>query len=550
MSQHGLQRSQLGALTKIGQGGQGIVYDAPGFRTKFTDSMVFKEYKPEALRDMDFSALRAMPELVEESMSYDDAERLVSLAAWPCALVEKDGQPIGQVMPAIPDRFTMPLTTAKGVSQVNAEIQHLLNHSSMLKARGIEITDAQRYSLLRAIAADLAFLHDHAICVGDISPKNLLFALSPREGAYFIDCDTMNVNGISALPQVETPGWEVPDGEPLATVYSDSFKLGLLALRLLVGDQDVRDPNRLPARTPSLLTKIITDALTQPADRRPLPTAWTYILGYAIEEAQQRQLDSLSSPTEEIDDAPAPPVPVVRTRPKTSSPPQAASRQPIPPSATPLTAPPTAPTAADASASGATESHGRNRLIGAGIALAVVVAVVVVIVAVTTASGGDSYTHSQNTTSRASSSDSGTKSEETTLSRTRSTVAPQTAAEPRTITLSPPPPAYFQAGEDANGATCASAIAVNIRREHFAIRGTSGTTCLFAQNVGAAYVDSNPDPTVPQNIAAHGSVDCSDVVGNPRCTNGGRDFVMTCSMIGGDRWVTCRGGNNAVVYVY
>ena len=95
----------------------------------------------------------------------------------------------------------MPLTTAKGVSQVNAEIQHLLNHSSMLKARGIEITDAQRYSLLRAIAADLAFLHDHAICVGDISPKNLLFALSPREGAYFIDCDTMNVNGISALPQ-------------------------------------------------------------------------------------------------------------------------------------------------------------------------------------------------------------------------------------------------------------------------------------------------------------------------------------------------------------
>ena len=180
----------------------------------------------------------------------------------------------------------------------------------------------------------------------------------------------------------------------------------------------------------------------------------------------------------------------------------------------------------------------------------VVVAVVVVIVAVTTSSGGDSYTHSQNTTSRASSSNSGTTSEEKTLSRTRSTVAPQTAAEPRTITLSPPPPAYFQAGEDANGATCASAIAVNTRREHFAIRGTSGTTCLFAQNVGAAYVDSNPDPTVPQDIAAHGSVDCSDVVGNPRCTNGGRDFVMTCSMIGGDRWVTCRGGNNAVVYVY
>jgi hypothetical protein len=549
MTQRSLQRSQLGALTKIGQGGQGIVYDAPGFKTKFTNSMVFKEYKPEALRAMDFDALTAMPELVEESMSYEDAERLVSLAAWPCALVEDDGRPIGQVMPAIPDQFTMPLTTAKGVSQVNAEIQHLLNHSSMLQARGIKVTEVQRYSLLRAIAADLAFLHDNAICVGDISPKNLLFALSPQEASYFIDCDTMGINGISALPQVETPGWEVPQGEPLATVYSDSFKLGLLALRLLVGDQDVRDPKRLPLKTPSLLTKLITDALTQPAERRPLPTAWTHILGYAIEEAQQRQLDSPS--TEEVDDDPAPPVPVVRTRPKASSQPKASAAQPSSPAATPPPAAPlTPPPPADASARGGADAHGRNRVIGAGIALAAVVAVVVVIIAVSTSSGGNSYDQSQATTSRSYSSSSEPTSEATTPPSTRSSLATQTATGPNMITLSPPPPAYFQADQDANGDTCSAAIPISSRGEHFAIRGSSGTTCLFAQNVGVAYVASNPDPTVSHDIAAHGSVDCSGVAGNPRCTNGGRDFVMTCSMIGGDHWVTCTGGNKAVVYVY
>ena len=548
MTQHSIQRSRLGALTKIGQGGQGIVYDAPGFKTKFTNSMVYKEYRPEALQTMDFDALTAMPELVEESMSYEDAERLISLAAWPCALVEEDGRPIGQVMPAIPDQFTMPLTTAKGVSQVNAEIQHLLNHSSMLAARGIKITDVQRYALLRAIAGDLAFLHDNAICVGDISPKNLLFALSPREAAYFIDCDTMGINGISALPQVETPGWEVPQGESLATVYSDSFKLGLLALRLLVGDQDVRDPKRLPGRTPTLLTKLITDAVTQPAERRPLPIAWTHILSYAIEEAQQRQLDSAA--TGEVDDDPAPPVPVVRTRPKASSQ-RAGSARPSSAVATPQAALPTPSPTTDASAAGGTGSYGRNRLIGAGIALAVVVAVVVVIIAVSTSSGGNSYTQSQTTTSHAYNGPSEPTSEqETTSPSTRPSLATQTATEPNVVTLSPPPPTYFQGGRDANGDTCSTAIPISARGGHFAIRGSSGTTCLFTQNVGAAYVDSNPDPTVSQDIAAHGSVDCSGVAGNPRCTNGGHDFVMTCSMIGGDHWVTCTGGNQAVVYVY
>ena len=38
---------------------------------------------------MDFTALAAMPALVEESLTYAQAERLVSIAAWPCALVEE-----------------------------------------------------------------------------------------------------------------------------------------------------------------------------------------------------------------------------------------------------------------------------------------------------------------------------------------------------------------------------------------------------------------------------------------------------------------------------
>ena len=133
-----IPRDKLGVLSKIGQGGQGIVYRAPNVKTKFAASMVYKEYKPQTRTDIDFTALAAMPALVEESLSYTQAERLISFAAWPCAIIDDAGTPTGFVMPAIPDEFFIDLTTAKGVSPSTAEFQHLLNHPTVLAARGID----------------------------------------------------------------------------------------------------------------------------------------------------------------------------------------------------------------------------------------------------------------------------------------------------------------------------------------------------------------------------------------------------------------------------
>jgi eukaryotic-like serine/threonine-protein kinase len=306
-----------------------VVYRAPNVRTKFAASMVFKEYKSQTLAVIDFAALAAMPALVEDSLSYAQAERLISIAAWPCALVEDNGSPTGFVMPAIPDMFFIPLTTVKGVSTTTAEFQHLLNHPTVLEARGIDIDDAQRYTLLRETASALTFLHRHGVCVGDISPKNLLFSLTPHEAIYFIDCDAMRINTVSALPQVETPGWNAPAGEELATIYTDTYKLGLLALRLITGDHDTTNPAHLPPSTPTQLRQIITDTVTNAPAMRPLPEAWTYVLGHAIEHAQHQQ----KTPTP-ISTAPAPPpTPVVHSRPtgRPSAP---------PPSAPPASAPP------------------------------------------------------------------------------------------------------------------------------------------------------------------------------------------------------------------
>jgi serine/threonine protein kinase len=208
-----IARDALGTLTKLGHGGQGIVYQAPKVKTKFADAMVFKEYQPQARAHVSFDALSAMPTLVEDTLSYHDGQALVSIAAWPCALVENGTGPVGFVMPTVPDSFYIDLTTVKGVSRTAAEFQHLLNPPSVLAARGITITDTQRYQLLREVAKTLAFLHRIGVCVGDISPKNLLFSLQPRPAVYFIDCDAMRINDVSVLPQTETPEWEVPAGE-------------------------------------------------------------------------------------------------------------------------------------------------------------------------------------------------------------------------------------------------------------------------------------------------------------------------------------------------
>lgn len=330
-----IARERLGVLSKIGQGGQGVVYRAPNVKTKFAASMVYKEYKPTARAGIDFRALAAMPALVEESLTYAQAERLISIAAWPCAIVEDAGAPTGFVMPAIPDEFLISLTTVKGVSSTTAEFQHLLNHPSVLAARGINLDDVQRFTLLREVASGLAFLHRHGVCVGDISPKNLLFSLTPHEAVYFIDCDAMRINGVSALPQVETPGWNAPAGEELATIYTDAYKLGLLALRLVTGDHDTTNPQHLPASTPGQLRQIITDTLTNPPTQRPLPEAWTYVLGHAIEKAQHAQ----KNPTPVSAGLAPPPVPVVHSRTPNSAPPVRKSAPPPPPSVPPSVPP-------------------------------------------------------------------------------------------------------------------------------------------------------------------------------------------------------------------
>lgn len=508
-----IELGQIGVLDKISQGGQGVVYRAPSVRTTFAKSMVYKKYKPGVLASLNIDALRAMPEFLE-SLPYRDGAKLISLASWPCAIVEDAGKTTGFVMPTIPDEFFTDFWTSNKStpSKVAAEFQHLLNDPQVLAMRfaGMVITYRQRYELLREAASALSFLHDRGICCGDISPKNLLFSLSPSPAVYFIDCDAMRVNGVSLSHQVETPGWQVPAGEEKATVYSDRYKLGLLALRLCLGSQDAKDPGRLPPSTPAELRQVITDTLTKNPQQRPDMAIWDKALAKAIVAAPKQAPTAPKQTANPPRATVGPRTQTINTTPRTS----------------PIQISQPAPALAP-SAQGATSSDAKTWA-GAAVAVAVIVAVVVLVIL---------------SQSRSNSSTSPTQT-----SQTLQTSQNEPSALNPTIASAPVPPPHLDSDPDMNGESCNGyAVPNQSGSVTYLGRGSNRTSCGFARNVMSAYLaQPSAKLSVPSPSVSCPSVQQSNPATYIQCD--GNNFLMTCTAT--NRWVLCQGGVDARVYLY
>jgi serine/threonine protein kinase len=531
-----IQRRAIGDLDRLGQGGQGVVYNAPKVVTDFTDSMVYKEYhdgsggKSDILATLNVAALKAMPDFLE-SLPYVEGAKLIKIAAWPCRVVEHNGQVRGFVMPSIPDQFMIELFTAKGPSRVMAEFQHVLNKPEDVARRlnGRIITEREKYELLGRAASALEFLHSHNVCVGDISPKNLLFSLTGPTAVYFVDCDAMRVNGVSLTHQLETPGWEIPSGQEKATPYSDRFKFGLLALRLLVGDQDIRDPSRLPSSVPADVKQLITETLKQPPTSRPEFSRWKSALEKAAKQAPA-QPSTVSVPKAKSTIRPLPPQRGPQSQ--TPAPPQPSKPTPPPPPR-PIPVPqppPTAPSPIPQVKSGKWQWL-------AGVA---VLGFIFLVIKMAVGSPGTGTSTSASTTTAYPTYTSVPSYESATPTRT---VAPPTPAAGRV-----PPGAIT--GLDVNKQSC-NGYQLNQYSGWAtrAVRGSPRTSCEFTNNVLIAYWTEYPAPSKDvRTLYVRGSVDCSTVPG-AECASDER-FVMTCGGTPSEDWITCTGGNQARVYLY
>ena len=277
--------SDLGPMSRIGSGGQGTVFalaEDPG--------LVYKEYAPRFVDDVDVATLGRFVRLASGDAG-PDAAALVHLAAWPTAIVRKGGVVRGFLMPRVPDQYTVRLRLPAGPATVLAQVQYLLNSDRYLRSCGLALDERLRLELLRDTGEALATFHRLGICVGDLSPNNLLFSLTERPRCYFLDCDAMRLDGDSVLAQAETPEWHVPvregeqESEELATPATDAYKFGLLAVRLFAGDQQVRDPAAAGTRLRGAVRDLAGRSLSADPEERPPPERWIGVLDAAIARA-------------------------------------------------------------------------------------------------------------------------------------------------------------------------------------------------------------------------------------------------------------------------
>ncbi|MFE6864644.1 hypothetical protein [Nocardia sp. NPDC057668] len=288
------KRSALGTLYRLSYGERGVVYAAPNAAASPVNSTAFLEYEPRLPGELDRAALAELAAF-PGTLARGERAELFARAAWPCGVVEQDGSGAiaGFLMPLAPRVFFLD-AGGGDAPPVAARFQYLLDADGLVAARGIALTDRHRYELLTEVAETLKLLHRHRVSVGDLAPRNLLFALRPARRVYLTGCDTARSGALSVSPQTETPGWDVRSlgsGEESATPYSDAYKLGLLALRLLSGDPSTRDPARLPPYTPAAIVRLTRAALSAAPGMRPVPEEWisalTEALDPAVEAAQE-----------------------------------------------------------------------------------------------------------------------------------------------------------------------------------------------------------------------------------------------------------------------
>lgn len=282
-----LSRAQLGVTTApIGRGGQGDVYRTD--RTYLGVPLVYKEYKATLRDEIDRSALQAMTDFLGECGD-DKRTWFLSRFAWPLTVVADDDDAVtGFLMPEVPAGFYSHNTRGGTAAVRINEFQFLLNSPAFIAGRGFTLSRQNQLDLLIATADALRALHRTGFAVGDLSPKNLLFDIDDK-AIYFVDCDAMSRGASSVVAQAETPGWSLPEGETTGTAAGDVYKFALLALRLLAGHQDTRDPGDLPPETDAL-TSITQASLSRDPEQRPIIAAWLSALRDLSPAASQTPL--------------------------------------------------------------------------------------------------------------------------------------------------------------------------------------------------------------------------------------------------------------------
>lgn len=280
-----VSRADLGPLTPLAQGAFGKVFRANAFTLAGDPTaLAFKEFTVDEA--VQARAARAAVEF-RTSLSPADRADLDRFSAWPRALVTDGRDVCGLLMPLIPKEFFCQLIDADSgdMTEKPREMDWLIASQQQRLAARIdlgELDDTERLILMAQLVYIIGRLHKHGWVFGDLSFRNVVFAVDPLR-VMLIDCDGAAALADPSRKQFSTPFWDPPEcpatlasgqqrQQELQDAVTDTYKLGLAILRCLrpgKGASSTRAVSRLASTLDQEGTDLVTRALSADRDLRP-----------------------------------------------------------------------------------------------------------------------------------------------------------------------------------------------------------------------------------------------------------------------------------------
>jgi DNA-binding helix-hairpin-helix protein with protein kinase domain len=305
--------SALGPRVELARGANGRIYRLKRYRLPGEDGeIVYKEYR----RETTSVGLPGLLSIVRAPLTVAPTPRAAfdDMTAWPLrVVVDPAGQPLGVLMRLIPAPFMERiLLPSKRFERIPREVQHLIFEPAIARMRRVDVpADRDQRSRLR-ICAQLAYilaaLHGAHLVYGDLSARNVLYALRPAPSVLLVDCDAVRIRGSAAVhKQQDSPDWDPPETlaarrqgrVPSQTQETDRYKLALFVLRCLRPGRD-SSTNRDPVAAYGILDAAGRDLLERavlgPKDDRPRAVEWYRYLGGVLGDPQPVRQTPVAQP--------------------------------------------------------------------------------------------------------------------------------------------------------------------------------------------------------------------------------------------------------------